>query len=144
MGERFQLKKPKAEQGERIPAKDENKSVDTFRLPPKFCLRAIRHGYSLTDCEKEEKAAFADRLYELSRLTWAPLVNADRHGQGFEIIARDAIKGDAIPGGISADVNIIAFRCIGLKPMVGYRTADGVFNILSIDRTFTLYNHGKK
>jgi hypothetical protein len=140
MGEKHRLKKPQSNQGKRI-ASDERAAIDTFHLPPKFCLRQLRNGYSLVDCEKDEKAAFADRLYELSRLTWAQINQAGRHGQGFEKIDRDAIKGDAVPDSISADVNIIAFRCIGLAPMVGYRSADGVFNILWIDRRFTLYKH---
>ena len=110
-------------------------------LPPKFCLRQLRNGFSLTDCEKEEKVAFADRLYELSRLTWAQIMQAGRHGQGYEKLDRNAIKRDAIPEGISDDVNIIAFRFCGKAPMVGYRTADGVFNILWIDRAFRLYDH---
>ena len=141
MGDKHKLKKPRSEQGKRI-ATDESKAVDTFNLPPKFCLRQLRNGYSLTDCEKDEKAAFADRLYELSRLTWAQINQAGRHGQGYEKLDRDAIKGGAVPAGITADVNIIAFRCIGRAPMVGYRSADGVFNILWIDRGFTLYKHG--
>ncbi len=143
MGEKFRLTRPKSNQGRRI-STDEHDSVDTFRLPPKFCLRRLRPGYSIPDCEKDEKAAFADRLFELSRLTWAQLVNAGRHGQGYEKIDRTSIKGDRVPEDISADVSIIAFRCIGLAPMVGYRTSDGVFNILWIDRAFKLYSHGKK
>ncbi len=143
MGEKFPLKKPKFNQGRRI-STDANEAVDTFRLPPKFCLRQLRSGYSIPDCEKDEKAAFADRLFELSRLTWAQLLNAGRHGQGCEKIERSSIKGDRVPNDISAEVSLIAFRCIGLAPMVGYRTADGVFNILWIDRVFTLYGHGKK
>jgi hypothetical protein len=141
MGDKHKLKKPKSEQGKRI-ATDEDKAIDTFNLPPKFCLRQLRHGYSLTDCEKDEKAAFADRLYELSRLTWAQIRQAGRHGQGYEKIDRNAFRGDKVPDTISADVNIIAFRCIGLAPMVGYRSADGVLNILWIDRALTLYKHG--
>lgn len=141
MGDKHKLKKPKSEQGKRI-STDEGKALDTFNLPPKFCLRQLRNRYSLVDCERDEKAAFADRLYELSRLTWKQINQAGRHGQGYEKIDRDAIKGDAVPDGISEDVNIIAFRCIGLAPMVGYRSADGVFNILWIDRGFTLYKHG--
>ena len=140
MGDKPWLKRPKSDQGRRIAA-DESTAVDTFKLPPKFCFRQMRNGYSLVDCEKEEKAAFADRLYELSRLTWKQINQAGRHGQGYEKIDRDSIRGDAVPGGISEDVHIIAFRCIGRAPMVGYRSADGVFNILWIDRTFTLYRH---
>ena len=63
-----------------------------------------------------------------------------RHGQGWEIIRRESIKGDSVPD-ISEDAHLIAFRCMGKAPVVGYRSADGVFNILWIDRDFDLYDH---
>jgi hypothetical protein len=136
---RFRVGPPN--QGKRVTA-NPGGDLDVDRLPPKFCLRRLRSGYSLTDCTKDEKVAFADRLYDLSRNSWAALRQMPRHGQGWEIIERNSIKGDVVPTDISADVHIIAFRCIGKKPMVGYRSADGVFNILWIDRASTLYNHG--
>lgn len=101
----------------------------------------MRRGFSVPDCEKTEQSAFAQRLFELSRNTWAELRQMPRHGQGYEKIERDAIHGDQVPGHITDDVNLIAFRCIGKAPMVGYRTSDGVFNVLWIDRQFKLYDH---
>lgn len=115
-------------------------SPDQF--PPKFCLRQMRQSFCITDCGKDEQAAFAQRLYELSRSKWADLRQMPKSGQGYEKIPRKAITGDKVPDSITADVDLIAFRCIGKAPMVGYRSADGVFNILWIDRKFTLYNHG--
>lgn len=110
-------------------------------LPPKFCLRGMRKGFSIEDCEKHERAAFASRLYELSRSKWSELRQMPRHGQGFETIPRDAIKG-GIPPEITDDVEILAFRFNGKAPMVGYRSKDGVFNIVWLDRAFELYDHG--
>jgi hypothetical protein len=101
----------------------------------------MRKGYSIQDCESHEKAQFADRLYELSQLTWLQLQQAPRHKQGYEKIERSAIVGDTVPNGITEDVHLIAFRCIGMAPMVGYRSADGVFQIVWIDRAFSLYDH---
>lgn len=77
----------------------------------------------------------------MSRLPWRELRQAPRHGLGYEQIGRDSIRA-GIPATVSEDVNFIAFRFDGKKPMVGFRDADGVFNILWIDRDFTLYNHG--
>jgi hypothetical protein len=101
----------------------------------------MRSGYSVADCTKPEKAHFAVRLYELSRTSWAALRQAPRGGQGWEKIERRSLRGDVVPASITEDVNIIAFRCIGKAPMAGYRSKDGVFNILWIDRDFTLYEH---
>jgi hypothetical protein len=141
MGKKARLKRPTPEQGKRLSLPDENPK-DYDSLPPRFCLRQLRTGFSLADCQKDEKAAFADRLFEISRLSWAQLRQAGRHGQGYEKISWSAIKGDAIPSSFSADLVLIAFRCIGKAAMVGYRSADGVFNILWIDRAFRLYDHG--
>jgi len=132
------IKAREGDQGKRLST---HASDDPDKLPPKFCLRGMRPKYSLTECTKDEKAAFADRLYELSRSTWAALRQMPRKGQGWEVIPRHAIKGDGIPLFITEDVNILAFRCVGNAPMVGYRSRDGVFNIIWIDRDFTLYEH---
>jgi hypothetical protein len=133
------LKDKDADQGQRLSV---HPSEDPDKLPPKSCLRGMRQKYSLSSCTKDEKSAFADRLYELSRSTWAQLRQMPKKGRGWEIIQRSAIKGDKVPSSLTEDVNIIAFRCVGKAPMVGYRSRDGVFNILWIDRDFTLYDHG--
>ena len=109
-------------------------------LPPKFCLRHMRKGYSVADCEQDERAAFASRLFELSQLTWNQIFSAGRHGQGFEKISQESIR-DQIPIEITEDVKLVAFRCVGKAPMVGYRTSDGVLSIVWIDREFELYSH---
>jgi hypothetical protein len=113
---------------------------DPERLPPKFSLRHVNKKYCITQCTKDEKAAFAVRLRELSELTWAQLRQAPRHGLGFETIDRSSIK-CGIPGVVTADVSIIAFRFDGKKAMVGFRDSDGTFHIIWFDRAFQLYKH---
>lgn len=140
MSKKFKSSGPD-DQGERLHTHS-SKDDPTEKLPPKFCLRDMRPKYSLVKCNKDEKAAFAGRLFELSRSTWSQLRQMPRKGQGWEIIPQDAIKGDGLHSHLSEDVRFIAFRCCGKAPMVGYRSKDGVFNILWIDRDFTLYDHG--
>jgi hypothetical protein len=107
--------------------------------PPVFSLRHLQRDWCITDCDKDDKAAFADRLRRLSQLSWAEIRAANKHGLGTEKIARNSIKA-GIPGHVTEDVNLIALRYNGLKPMVGYR--EGVtFHILWLDRNFTLYDH---
>jgi len=93
----------------------------------------------LSDCNTEEKAAFADTLHKLSQLPWVQLKQSSRHGVGYEKISREAIQ-SGIPKHITEDVNFIAFRFHGLKPMVGYRDGN-IFHILWLDRAFKLYKH---
>jgi len=99
-------------------------------------------GYGLDSCEVNEKVALAHKLHELCQLTWNQIINAPRHGMGSEKIERNAIIGSNIPSHITEDVDFIAIRFDGLKPMVGYRF-DRVFHVIWLDTKLTLYNHGK-
>ena len=95
--------------------------------------------YSLSNCEQEEKAAFADTLHKLSRVTWAQICTSHSHGIGSEIIKQECIKA-SIPKNITTDTNILAFRFYDKAPMVGYRE-DRIFHIIWLDRDYTLYDH---
>ena len=116
----------------------EDASPDT--LPPIFCLQYLQPEYCLSKCEKEEKSAFADRLYRLSQMTWTQIKCAHRHKLGFENIERTAIRA-GIPKHITPDVTLIAFRFYDKAPMVGYRNKR-IFHIVWLDRTYSLYDHG--
>lgn len=63
--------------------------------PPIFDLSRMRKGYDLTECDSEEKVAFADTLFNLSQLTWSQIKNAPRHGLGSEKIGKESIVGDS-------------------------------------------------
>ena len=108
--------------------------------PPVFSLRYLQKDWGLSDCDKEEKAAFADTLGILSQMTWAQIKGAHRHGKGTEKIDRKAIKAP-IPSHVTEDVVFLAIRFASMKAMVGYR--DGVvFYVLWLDRGYNLYSHG--
>lgn len=107
-------------------------------LHPKFSLEFLRKPYCLSDCSKEEQAAFAQRLHELSQLPWKEIFRCDKHKQGCEDLtdAKFSIgKPDLLEG-----KKIIAFRFKGKAPMVGYRERE-IFYVIWLDRNFTLYNH---
>jgi hypothetical protein len=106
---------------------------------PKFCLQYIANGFCVSDCTKDEKAAFASRLREMSQLTWQQLRQAPREKQGYEKIERNAIK-VSIPKTLTPEVNIIAFRCFGKGPVIGYRSK-AVFHIVWLDPNFKVYKH---
>ncbi|MHB0822909.1 hypothetical protein F1645_16105 (plasmid) [Novacetimonas hansenii] len=75
-----------------------------------------------------------------SKLTWNELRASGRHGLGYEKIGRSSMK-VAIPPFITEETPIIAFRCAGMAPMVGYR-GGRVFYVVWIDRAFDVYDHG--
>jgi hypothetical protein len=135
----MRFKPPKTEKGERIQVRS-NPDAQLQLQPPTFSLRYLNKDYCLSKCTKEEKAAFADKLHKLSQLSWQEIMQADRHGLGFEKIAHSAIK-TSIPAHLGEDVNIIAFRFAGKAPMVGYRD-QATFYVIWLDRDFTLYRHG--
>lgn len=110
-------------------------------LTPLFSLEHLPSDsrYSLSVCTRDEKAAFADTIMKLSKMTWGDINQTPRSGLGYEKIRRSAIK--AGTSHVKEDVEFfLAFRCFGKAPMVGYRT-DRVFSIVWIDREFTLYSH---
>jgi len=117
----------------------ESARTDYNREKPTFCLRFVDPAFCITLCDKDDKAAFAERIRQLSTMTWNQIIQADRHGFGREKIHRTALPNP--PRGISEDVTFIALRFSGLKPMVGYQTEE-TLHIIWFDRDFTLYRHG--
>ncbi|KYC42342.1 hypothetical protein WA1_20445 [Scytonema hofmannii PCC 7110] len=140
MSNRKKFKQPPKERGKNLGTPPDKTEIPPEQLPPIFSLRYLDGEYCLTKCDKDDQAAFALKIHRLSKLTWSQIQSQDRHKLGYERISRDSLK-VPIPRFITEDVNLIAFRFSGMKPMVGYR--DGcVFYIIWLDKNFTLYDHG--
>lgn len=107
---------------------------------PVFCLHHVDPSWCITNCEPQDKINFANRLRALSQISWEQIKIAPRHGLGTEKITRHGVK-FKIPPEVTSDVELIALRFSGKKPMVGYRDLD-VFHIICFDRNFRAYNHG--
>lgn len=118
------------------------KPASTNDLKPVFSFEHMANGtgYSVNCCSQEEGAQLVGRLYVLGNMTWAQINQSGRHGLGTEIIPRGNIKA-VLPKAVTDDVNLLAFRYNGKKPMVGYRE-DRVFHVLYVDHDFSLYPHG--
>ncbi|HET7233942.1 MAG TPA: hypothetical protein VFJ16_28280 [Longimicrobium sp.] len=102
-------------------------------------MRHLVDGWRVSDCERDDQAAFALTLERLSRLSWQEIRGAPRHGMGTEKIARDALKAP-VPPGITDDVQFLALRFSGKKAMVGFRGGE-VFHVVWLDPRFRLYDH---
>ncbi|CAD5935351.1 hypothetical protein PCC9214_01564 [Planktothrix tepida] len=127
--------------GKRIAPPPPLPSTPNYDLePPVFCLRYLDKTHGLDSCDQDEKAALVSTFYKLSQLSWRELRRAPRHGLGYEIIDRKSFR-VTIPKHITEDVNLIAFRFSGLKPMVGYRD-EAIFRIIWLDKSFKVYDHG--
>jgi hypothetical protein len=135
------LKPPSTNKGTKIALSSSFKAPSNFgNETPTFCLSDVDPEYCITQCDKNDKAAFADRLRKLSQMTWNQIIQADRHGFGREKIDRNALR-RPIPKHISEDVTFIALRFSGNKAMVGYQSGR-TFHAIWFDRKFTLYDHG--
>ena len=119
------------------PKKDE---ILPEQQPPIFSLEHLQSTYCITACNSNDQAQFALKLKELSQLTWSHIQSLPRHGLGYEKIRQDAIR-HSIPSHITSDVNLLAFRFSGTKPMVGYRSGR-IFYVVWLDKDYTLYDHG--
>lgn len=97
-------------------------------------------GWGVSNCERDDQAAFACTIEKLSRLPWKEIRNAPRHGVGTEKIPRDRLR-SGIPASVTDDVEFLALRFSGKKAMVGFRSNE-IFHVVWLDRSFTLYNHG--
>ena len=118
--------------------------MTSFKMPgldyPAFSLRYITSDYCITKCSDKESMQFTNKMRMLTQMSWQQIYNAPRHGLGCETIVRGCIK-KPIPTHITDDVTILAFRCFGKAPMLGYKD-QGVFYVLWFDPKFELYDHG--
>lgn len=136
------LRKPQPTQGKKLSLSSSvgNTQVDYNREKPTFCLRHMDVQYSITRCDVNEKASFAEALFNLSQLTWNELRSTPHRGMGCEKIERASIR-RPVPLTITEDAAFLAFRFHGKKAMVGFRSNE-VFHIVWLDRDYTLYDHG--
>lgn len=134
-------KKRKASGSSTIKPPELAPAVNYDLRPPIFSLIHIAPSHCITECETEERAAFATRMRELSQLTWRQLKSADRRGQGFEKVNERQLRVGS-PASITEDVRFIAFRFFGKARMIGFRAQD-VFHVVWFDRAMDLYDHGR-
>lgn len=112
------------------------------QLSPVFSLEHLQRSHCVSAIvDRSERGLFLDALYTLSRLTWAQINSAPRHGLGPERMPKHQIKA-TIPSCVTDDVNLLVFRWKGKLPFVGFR--DGrVLHLLWIEQSFgDLYDHG--
>lgn len=77
-------------------------------------------GRGVVDCQLQARSEFAVRLQELASLTWGEIQQAPRTGLGHETIDQGNLK-HPLPGHITPDQRILAFRFGSAGRFVGYR-----------------------
>lgn len=115
------------------------KPINTNNSFPAFSFKYLQKGFHIDDCTQDEQIHLLQSIIKRSQITWGKLEQAQRHGLGKENISINSIKA-SIPTCIKGDTKLWAFRFYGHAPFVGFREGE-IFNIVWIDRSFTLYNH---
>jgi len=135
------IKNRKFEAGKQLKSRQPIGATTNKNQKPHFSLEFVVSGHCITDCEKSDRASFANKIRMMSQQTWQQLRNAPAGGLGFEAIPRRRIL-QTIPNHVTEDVtSFFSFRFSGKKAMIGYCT-DRTFHILWFDREFDVYNHG--
>lgn len=129
----------KADSGKHFSPQESSSKVPGLSHPA-FSLRYIVDTHCITSCSDQQAAQFANKVRMLTSLSWQEIIQLDRHKLGCEKISRDSMR-VPIPRHVTEDVNLLAFRCFGMAPMVGYRD-QGVFYVLWFDSGFDVYDHG--
>jgi hypothetical protein len=93
------------------------------------CYRKIK--------EQRDRSDFADRLHELSQLTWGQLKQSSKSALGYETLDHIEIDRSNFPPGSRT----IAFRYHDYHRMWGYRDPEGVFHITGFDYDGKRYKH---
>ena len=118
-------------------------AVDESTTYLAFSFRHMDNGLWRNN-DNKEKAALANRIYLLSRMTLRDIHSAGRHSVGMEKITADQLK-FTIPSGLDEDSagHPVSFKYgQGKKSMVGVRV-DATFYILCAEHAFgDAYDHG--
>jgi hypothetical protein len=104
-----------------------------------FSFRHLVNSHGISGCSVEDKAAVLDALHRRSALTWAQIKSAPRHGLGTEKIDQESLT-VPLPSYVTPDTTILALRCIGKAPMIGFRDEDR-FHVLWLEREYDCYDH---
>lgn len=95
----------------------------------KCCYKKIK--------ERRDRADFADRLHELSQITWGDIKQTNRKGFGYETLDHLKVNRDRLP----PDARIIGFTYHSHHRMWGYRDELGIFHITGFDYDGKQYKH---
>ncbi len=128
-------------------AKSSGKTISAHQQPkesdnkkhPLFGFEHLDKKFCISKCNKDEQAGLADTFRKLGSMTWNDIRLSNRHASGYEKIPATQLKG-SLPAHVTEDTHVIAFRFLGKKAMVGYKEG-AVFQLLKVDRNYTVYKH---
>jgi hypothetical protein len=132
------LNRDQRTKGKHIGLAPQAQDVDWRRQYPKFSLQYTVAGYCVSDCDQEQKAAFASTLLQIGKRIWLDIMKTSRHGSGSEKLPRYRLK-VTIPPHITEDREFFTVvRFWGMAPMIGY-VDQGVYYIIWLDRNHVCY-----
>ena len=134
------IKSRKQKNSNTIKGRELMQPVDYDKLNPVFSFYKIQDGYSINDCEINEKVSLLTKISKISMHSWIELKSLDKHGEGCEVLKNLGSLKCSIPSTVPQDATLIIFRFHDTKPMIGYREKS-IFHIIWLDRKLSLYKH---
>lgn len=90
---------------------------------------------TLKKLDPKEEQMFLDKLYKISQSSWRTANVSGRHKGGSEKITKHNLTYPILKG-----ENLIAFRCIAKKPLLGFRKKN-TFIAVHFDYNMKAYDH---
>lgn len=104
---------------------------------PIFCLKYLRNGYQVDDCDEETKGQVLRRLGIAAQQTWSGLLSRHHTSGGFERIPTDGFRG-GLPSEFQSEDKAYVLRLTKRGRIVGFRK-DQIFFIVWLDQLHNLY-----
>ncbi|HTE21806.1 MAG TPA: hypothetical protein VK674_02085 [Candidatus Limnocylindria bacterium] len=134
------IKRPELNQGVLVsPTSAINTPVDGY---PIFCFKHLVKGYTLDECQKNDKVNFIGKLIYMTQKSWRQLMlDAYKSGAGFETIKKHQIK-TALPTIVTEDVSTLYCIKFNTKKsrILGHKSGN-IFHVTHIDVSCTAYDH---
>jgi len=135
-----EFKRPLSKRSKRFKVEEQREEkVNCDSLNPIFSFfhMPYRGSFCLTGCSQSDKTSVADKLVELSQLTWNAIISSPRTGLGFEKIPQRQFK-VILPKIVTPEVTIKVFRHSQGGRIAGFRE-NQIYHILAIGDD--LYDH---
>lgn len=134
------IKRPGAKGSKRLSLESAPTSVNYDLCKPVFSFQFMKYGgkQCLSNCDRPNKASIAEKILQISQLSWKEITSTQKQSLGYEKIPRKQFI-VPIPASVTPDVSkLITFRFSGAARMAGFRRAD-VYHIVLVSQKHNLY-----
>jgi hypothetical protein len=138
----MQIKSTRPKKGRFIknPPSELDKLRTLLNNHPVFCFQFLQRGFTIDDCNQQQRAVFIKRICDLSGLKWSQIQIEPRDGIGAEKMPYATITARK-PDWITRDSEFLSFRFCGDRcRFLGFQN-DFIFHVIYIDPNLRSYRH---